>query len=172
MMIFVHRKKPCICVVLGVRFLPGLNSLSDAEYEKVKNHYGFISEIECGNMLMTMRAETEGSTAVEAPDSKERSAKIAQEILSIDNIRVAKKAISELTDGEVLRAIKSMDGRKGVQEAVDARMKSIESQEGVDTSSVSIEAPGGDGSDVALRVSEKDIDGVPRSAIPAMNRLV
>ena len=87
-------------------------------------------------------------------------------------LSVAKKALAETGDGYVLRAVKELDGRKGIQEAVEARMKSIDKQEGSDLAPESIPAPEGNGEEMIgnIPVTKDSIEGnVVSTAIPALN---
>ena len=78
-MVYVHRTVPCMTMVLGVKFIPGMNAISDAEMALIEKHPGFTSEIECKNMTIGGHYDSETSTAVDVEgDNKARAAKIAQ----------------------------------------------------------------------------------------------
>jgi len=160
-------------MILGIKFLPGMNTISDAEYKRLKDQPRKIldEEIKCGNMLMGGHVASAQSNAAETDLSvKSHAAEIAKEIEGV-NVKVAAKMISEMGGGYVLRALKEADGRKGVQEAVDHRLDSIANQEGSDLTPESREAPLGDGSDFddKLGSSAADKSGkVTHTAIPGL----
>jgi hypothetical protein len=175
-MVIVHRKKMFVTEIAGVRFLPGMNQLSDAEFEKVKKHKNghnictFDEECNCGNMMVGGQVESETTDAVDKEDAFEKGAKKAEEIQSM-SAADAKKVIAEMVDGVLLREIKKLDSRRGVQTAIDKRMKEIDNQVGSDLAPVSKEAPLGNGEDVFDNIGDgkqaKD-GGAQLSAIPAM----
>lgn len=162
----------CITIVRGIKFFPGMNTLSDEEFKIVKDTKGFKSEIDCGNMVIGKQYQTETSEAADSTDDvKIRAQKMVAEIASM-TVPEAKEVIAEMGDGYLLRAIKEKDGRKGIQEAVDVRIAAIKNQEGSDLTPESKSAPQGDGSDFASEIDgkKKDIDGTAgHSAIPALN---
>ena len=172
-MVTIHRKVMFATVILGIKFLPGMNTISDAEYTRLKKDPRKIldEEIQCGNMLMNEKVESPTSDAAkEGIDIKERAAKMAEEIAGV-SVKKAIPIIAKMGDGYVLRAIKKSDGRRGVVEAVDRRLESINKQEGSDLTPSSKEAPLGDGSDFLDNVGSGKADKEGRkkhTAIPAM----
>jgi hypothetical protein len=169
-MIVIHRKVSFCTIIKGVKFLPGMNSLSDGEMAKVAETAAFKSEITCGNMLIGGTYKSETSDATEADTSKVRAGKLAREILSM-TAKEAATMIGSMNDAFVLKAVKEADGRTGVQEAVDARIKSIQSQEGSDLVPETKVAPEGSGSDFAgdITGSKDDLEGTKaHTAIPAL----
>ncbi len=169
-MVLVKRKIPCITQVLGVKFFPGVNSISESEMNLIENHPGFISEIKCGNMEIIGHEESETTNAVEADTLKEQAAKIAKEVQSM-NIDAAKSFILGSGNAYLLNEIKKIDVRKGVQEAVESRLNSIRKQEGSDLTPESKPAPEGTGAEFAAEITgnKEDLEGTkPRTAIPAI----
>lgn len=172
-MITIHRKRMCITIIRGVKFFPGMNTLSDAEMKIVAETKAFKSEIDCGNMVIGKQYDSSTSEAASSTDDiKIRAQKMVDEIASLTVVE-AKEVIDEMADGYLLRAIKEKDGRKGIQEAVDHRMEEIKDQVGSDLTPENKSAPEGDGSDFDGNISGKkeDLDGNKgRSAIPALNK--
>lgn len=169
-MVTIHRKSPNITGIKGHIFLPGMNQLSDAEFDEIKNTAAYKSEIACGNMVQGAYHETANSDAVEADNAKARAAKIAQELRSISDLEKAKELISKIVDPFVLKALASEDGRKGINDAIQARINSIKGQEGADLTPESKVAPEGSNSDFADKIgTDKDsLEGTKVStAIPA-----
>jgi len=162
----------CITVIRGIKFFPGMNTLSDEEMKIVEGTKAFKSEISCGNMVVGKKYETPTSNAADsANDIKARAQKMVGEIAGMTVVE-AKEVIAEMGDGYLLRAIKENDGRKGIQEAVDSRMDSIAAQEGSDLSPESKSAPNGDGSDFdgGITGKKEELDGTKgHTSIPAMN---
>ena len=159
-MVTIHRKAANATVILGIKFLPGMNTISDAEFKRLKEQPRKIldSEIKCGNMIMGGQVESaQSQAATPGLDMKARAAEIAKEIEGV-NVKEAARIISEMGDGYVLRALKEADGRKGVQEAVDKRLDAIANQEGSDLTPESREAPGGDGSDFDNNIGSSAAD--------------
>lgn len=178
-MITIHRKVPCatyILLTVGVKpfmksFLPGMNHVSDAEYKALRENEQFKSEISCGNMMVSSHVESETTTAIEEESTKSRFVKLAEEMHSM-SAADAKKAISETLDPRILKELKKLDARKGVQESLEKQLKSIETQEHSDLTPESIPAPKGDGSNFMDKVkgSKEEADGeVGFSAIPALD---
>lgn len=170
---FVHRIKPCITIIQNVRFFPGMNTLSDGEFEIIAETKAFKEEIECGNMSIGGHIESARSEAPDAGDDiKKRSAKLSEEIREL-SISQAREVIRNQNDAYTLRAIREMDGRKGVSEAVDNRLADINNQVGSDLTQKSIAAPEGSGSDLIGCVSD---DAAARhgttvsTAIPALKK--
>ena len=161
-MVTIHRKAANATVILGIKFLPGMNTLSDGEMKTIEQSPRgkeiFESEITCGNMMMGGQVQS-GQSQAAAPglDMKARAAEIAKELEGV-NVKEAARIISEMGDGYVLRALKEADGRKGVQEAVDKRLDAIANQEGSDLTPESREAPGGDGSDFDNNIGSSAAD--------------
>lgn len=148
-MVYIHRKVAFATIILGIKFFPGMNTISDAEFTKLKEakNKALDGELECGNMVLGGTVESTTSEAAKPDISiKERAVKIAEEVASV-NVKKAGELIEKMGDGYVLRAIKKSDHRKGVQEAVDRRLKSILGQEGSDLTPSSKVAPLGNGSD-------------------------
>ena len=170
-MITVHRKRTNCTVIAGIVFAPGMNHLSEGEFAEVDKTRAFKSEIECGNMMLSSRAETETKEAVEKKDDKKaRAHSVAEEIRSL-KVEDARKAILDSNNVSVLRALADLDMRKGVQEIVEKRITEIQNQEGDDLTPTSVPAPEGDGSDFAGSIEGKkqDIEGSKgHSAIPAL----
>ena len=171
-MVVVHRKVTFCTVILGVKFLPGMNTLSDSEMKEVENTNAFKSELECGNMMIGGSFATETTDAVEETNSKIRGAKMAKEIVSM-TAKEAATLVASINDMNILKALKEADGRSGVQNAIQARMKSIHLQEGSDLKPETKQAPEGSGSDFAGDISgtKEDMSGTKaRTAIPALNQ--
>lgn len=171
-MVFVHRKPAFATVILGVKFLPGMNQISDAEMEKLEVNETFKNECQF-NMVIGGSVESAGSKAVEkSGDMKSRGSEIAKEIASV-NVEKAKEIINNIGDAHVLRALKEVDGRKGVSEAVEKRIADIDNQVGSDLSHVDVQAPDGDGADFVDKLgSDKESlqGGKGHSAIPALDK--
>lgn len=157
-MIYVHRKARCVTMIEGVRFFPGMNTISDGEMKKIKvsprGKKTFQEEIDCGNMALGGSIPSETSTAAD-PDqtAKERAEKMVMEIksLSVDKTRVL---IKNINDGYILRALLKDEGRVGVTRAVEARQKAIKEQVGADLAPVSVPAPEGDGSEFFSKIDK------------------
>ena len=160
-MIHVQRKVAFATIIEGVKFLPGLNLLSNAEIaicKKGKKRKSgknvFQEECDCGNLQVGKEIQSDTSDAAGSPDNiKGRAAEIAKEIASV-NVAKAKEIIDKLNDAYVLRAVAESDGRRGVADAVEARLNSIQAQEGSDLTPESIPAPEGDGSDFGKDIGE------------------
>lgn len=160
-MIHVQRKVAFATIIEGVKLLPGLNLLSDAEIcimEKGKKDKAgktvFQQECDCGNLQVGKTIKSDTSDAAGSTDNiKERAAKIAEEIKSV-NVTKAKEIIEKLNDAYVLKAVAESDGRRGVADAVESRLNSINSQEGSDLTPESKPAPEGDGSDFGGKIGD------------------
>lgn len=174
-MVTIHRRAAFAAVIKGIKFLPGMNTISDAEMKILKEDPRKIldSELDCHNMVMGGQVESaQSEAATPGIDIKTRAANIAKEIEGV-NVKVAAEMIAKMGDGYVLRALKEVDGRKGVQEAVDRRLDAIANQEGSDLTPESRRAPDGDGSDFDgdIGSSKEDKGGTKgHSAIPALNK--
>ena len=169
-MIIVHRKVNYCTIIRGVKFFPGMNSLSDAEFSKIEKSKAYLSEISCGNMLLSCKHDTVTSEAVESENLKQRAVKIVSEIQSMP-VQEATKLIESLNDPYVLKTLIDKDGRKGIQEAVEARKKAVVAQVGSDLKPESKSAPLGDGSNFndAIKGSSEDLKGGKgHTAIPAL----
>lgn len=167
----VNRKVKFCTVIERVVFTPGLNQLSDSDFAKVANNGSFKSELDCGNMEIAGTVETETTNAVEMRKVKDHSAKIAQEILSL-KVPEAEIQIAKMDNLVVLNAIKKLDGRTGIHDAVNKRIEFIDSQRADDLKKVSKEAPNGTGDDLVGSQTGKtqdEIDGKKATtAIPAL----
>lgn len=172
-MITVHRKAMCLTMIKGIKFFPGMNTISDAEMARIEKHPGFVSELACGNMILGKHFDTGNSSATdESGDIKARAQKFVEEISAM-KVSEAKEIIAEMGDGYLLRALKEKEGRKGIQDAVDTRLEEIKGQKGSDLAPESRVAPNGDGSDFVEKIgsSRADADGTSsHSAIPALNK--
>jgi hypothetical protein len=169
-MVIVHRKVNYCTIIRGVKFFPGMNSLSDAEFSKIEKSKAYLSEISCGNMLLSCKHDTVTSEAVESENLKQRAVKLVSEIQSM-SVQEATKLIESLNDPYVLKTLIDKDGRKGIQEAVEARKKAIAAQVGSDLKPESKSAPLGDGSNFndAIKGSIEDLKGEKgHTAIPAL----
>lgn len=168
----IHSKLFGVTSVVHVNFFPGMNTLSDAEFEFVNKRDDFKEMVRAGKYIIGGKTDSETSNAVEKKlDPKERSAEIAKEIASMSAAE-AKKTVQTVSDVLVLKALKEMDGRKGIQEAVLARLNSISKQEGSDLTPETKVAPAGDGSDFVDKIGtgKQDLEGGKGlSAIPALN---
>lgn len=173
-MVYIHRKIPNTTIICGVKFYPGINTVSDAEYEKMKSakNKALDGEIACGNMYLGGTVDSPRSEAATPGLSiKERAAKIAEEMAGV-NVAKAREIINGTGDGYLLRELLNYDGRKGVQEGIEKRIKEISVQAGSDLAPASKPAPNGDGSDFdskigSDKVSQSGTKG--HSAIPALN---
>lgn len=176
-MVYVHRKVAFATAILGVRFLPGMNTISDGEmkliHQNKRAEETFKEECDCGNMLVGGTVESETHDAADSKlDIKGRAERMAKEIKSVPLIK-AKKLISQCGDAYVLHAVLKIDGRVGVTEAVENRLNSIKGQEGSDLTPESKVAPEGDGSEFLENVGsgQKAKSGTAaHTAIPALNR--
>lgn len=170
-MVFVHRKVTFCTVILNTVFRPGMNQLSDSEFKDLEKNKAFLSEINCGNMLIGGKHESETTNAVESKSMAEKGAKLAQELKSL-SVGEAGKAIAQISDVATLRALGDLDARKGIQELVDKRVNSIKKQEGSDLTPVSIPAPEGTGEEFVGGpevITKESLEGTEtKSSIPAL----
>jgi hypothetical protein len=170
-MVFIHRKTQNCTLIDGVRFYPGMNTISDSEFAKIKDTKAFKEEL-ARNMVVGGTVESETTAAVDSSTTKERAMKLATEIRSI-TLAKAIESITNVNDAGILKFLKEIDGRKGVQEAIDKRMIQIKAQEGDDLKPETVVAPNGDGSDFAgvLSGKKEELDGTAvHSAIPAIGK--
>lgn len=167
----IHRKVLCCTVIKGVVFRPGMNSISDSEFEKIVETNAFKSEINCGNMLIGGSYETENTNVVEAGSMKERGEKQSQEIASM-SVRDAEKVIAEISDTTVLQAVIKNSSKKGIVEVAEKRLKSVKNQEGADLTPETKVAPEGTGEDLVgapEKITQEVLNGnVATTAIPAL----
>lgn len=174
-MVIVHRKVMFPTIILGVKFYPGMNSISDPEFKKLKEHHKkvFDQELLCGNMIMREQIESPVSEAVDKSKMNDRGAEMSKEISNM-KIADAKKVISDINDFSVLKALKKDDGRVGIQSAIEKRMDEIQNQVGGDFVPVSKPAPEGTGDDFlesGITGSKADREGRnAHTAIPALKR--
>ncbi|MCK5609865.1 hypothetical protein KAR91_48785 [Candidatus Pacearchaeota archaeon] len=175
-MVYVHRKVAFATVIAGVKFLPGMNTISDGEMKIINSNPRSKKTFE-GECLVNMRiggtVDSETSNAATPNmDMKTRAAEMAKEIASV-NVEEAKKLIEKIGDGYILRALAQIDGRKGVADAVNNRIASIDGQEGSDLTPENREAPDGSGDDFLenLGTDKNARSGTKgHSAIPALNK--
>jgi len=169
---FVHSKLSFITSIQNINIMPGMNTLSDAEFNLIADNRIFKEEVTSGRLFIGGSPQSETSLAIDkAGDMKSRGYEIAKEIASINKLEEVKEAILKINDTHILKAILGSDGRKGVQEAVEARLSSIKGQEGADLKPESKEAPDGDGSDFDADIvgSKQDMEGGDvKTAIPAL----
>lgn len=181
-MVYVHRKVAFTTIIPvspaqgGVKFLPGMNTISDGEMKKIEDspRGKKIFGEECKfNMIIGGTVESNTFNAAESgTDMRIRAAEIAKEVSSV-NVTKAIEIISKIGDGYVLRALKKIEGRKGIQLAIDNRMDDIASQKGSDLTPESRLAPDGDGSDFLDNVGggQDAKNGTKgHSAVPALNK--
>lgn len=175
-MVYVHRKVAFTTMIEGVKFLPGMNTISDGEMKKINDspRGKKIFGEECKfNMVIGGIVESNTSNAAKSSiDMQTRAAEIAKEIASV-NVAKAKEIISKIGDGFVLRALKKIEGRRGVQNAIDDRMNDITNQKGSDLTPESRSAPDGDGSDFLDNIGggQEAKSGMRgHSAVPALNK--
>jgi hypothetical protein len=169
-MVTVHRKKMCCAWIEGVKFLPGMNTLSDSEFQAVKDTKSFKSELECENMIIGGTLQTETTDAVDTTNIKEHSTKLAMEIRSL-SVAEAAVLIANASDANMLKALKTVDVRSGIQEAIDLRLNQITNQIGSDLKTESVAAPEGTGENFVdnIKVSEESLSGTKaHTAIPAL----
>jgi hypothetical protein len=153
-MIQVKRIPAFATIIVGVKLFPGVNLLSDAEYKLIAESEVFKEEKKLGFYKIGKEIQSETSDAAGSLDNiKGRAAEIAKEIASV-NVASAKEIIDALNDAYVLKAIAESDGRRGVADAVEARLNSINAQEGSDLTPESKPAPEGDGSDFGKDIGE------------------
>lgn len=162
----------CCTVIKGVVFRPGRNELSDSEFEKVFGTSAFMSEINCGNMVLEGSFEAETQNVAEADSAEERANKRAQEIASL-SVRDAEKLLAECTDTLMLRELIKVCSKKGISELAEKRIKAVKNQEGADLTPVSKVAPNGTGEELVgapENITKEVLDGtVATTAIPALN---
>jgi len=169
---FVHSKLCFITCIDSVNILPGINSLSDVEFSLVEKNKHFTELVTLEKLILGGYVETTNSTAVDKIDMKEHGHQLATEILALP-VEKAKKLIIDINDANILRAILQNDGRRGIQEAVEKRLASINSQEGADITPETKVAPEGDGSDFNSKITGErdDLEGTKsHTAIPALNK--
>jgi hypothetical protein len=168
----IHRKVLCVTVIKGVVFRPGMNSISDSEYDLISETDHFKSEINCGNMLIGGSYDTETTNAVDEKDPKARAYKQAEEIASM-SVRDAEKVVAEISDTDVLRALEKVSTKKGIKEIAEKRIKAVKNQEGADLAPETKVAPEGTGEDLIgapENVTKAHLEGnISTSAIPALN---
>jgi hypothetical protein len=174
-MVYVHRKVAFATIIAHVRFLPGMNTISEGEMKVINNNKRFKAifeeECTCGNMVVggTVQSETHDAANPDL-DMKQRAEKMAKEIKSVP-IDKAKKLIKQCGDAFVLHALLKIDGRLGVTEAVEQRLAAIKNQVGSDLKPESKTAPEGDGTEFLSDVgsSTQDKSGSKKhTAIPAL----
>jgi hypothetical protein len=162
----------CCTVIKGVVFRPGKNELSDDEFERVVGTPAFMSEINCGNMVLEGSYESETSGVVDAANNEEKAVKKAQDISSM-SVRDAEKVISECTDTTLLREVIKSCSKKGINELAEKRIKAIKNQDGADLRPENKIAPNGTGEDLVgnqENITKDLLEGnVATTAIPALS---
>lgn len=177
----VHRRVQYCTVIRGVKFLPGTNLLSDSEFQLVVDKKPFKEEIACGYMSIvgdygTDTVDAQPKETGEEPNKKantlDNAEKRANELKSMGMGKL-KEVIADMNDGAVLRALARLDGRKGIQEAIESRVTDIKSQKGDDLTPETRSAPEGSGEDFADKIdgSKESIEGrKTHTSIPAMKK--
>ena len=169
----VHRKVLCVTVIKGVVFRPGMNSISDSEFELISETNAFKSEINCGNMVIGGSYDTETTNAVDENEPKARAQKQAEEIASMP-VRDAEKVVAEISDTNVLRALLQVSSKKGILEIAEKRIRAVKNQEGADLRPETKVAPEGTGEELVGapdNVTKAHLEGnISTSAIPALNK--
>lgn len=160
----------CCTVIKGVVFRPGRNELSDSEFATVVGTPAFMSEINCGNMILEGSFESETQNVIEADSTEERANKRAQEISSM-SVRDAEKVLNDCTDTKMLRELIKVCSKKGISELAEKRIRAVKNQEGADLTAENKVAPNGTGEDLvgAQEVTHEVLNGsVATTAIPAL----
>jgi len=169
---FVHSKLCFITCIDSVNIIPGINSLSDVEFSLIEKDKRFTELVALEKLIIGGYVETKSSIAIDKSNMKEHGYQLATEILALP-VEKAKKLIADINDANILKAIIQNDGRRGIQEAVEKRLTSINSQEGADITPETKVAPEGDGSDFNSEITgaRDDLEGTKsHTAIPALKQ--
>jgi len=168
---FVHSRVNFITCFGRINIFPGMNQLSDPEFAILENDKNFIEMVAVNRLIIGGTQETQTSQAVEKTiDQMARIAEIAKEISSLKPSS-AKKNISEIIDIRILKALKEIDGRKGIQEALENRIKALDHQENTDLTPETI-ANIDDGSNFMEKIGTDSLDRsgtLIHTAIPALS---
>lgn len=95
-----------------VQLLPGINEISDKEWDEIEDHKNVQAHIEEGNLVV--RDKPSG-------DRKQKTEGLMQY-----DIKEAKRIVKETFDKELLAKWSDMDDRKGVQEAIAVQVKKVD----------------------------------------------
>lgn len=170
---FIHSRVNFITCFGRINIFPGMNQLSDPEFEMLQKDMSFIEMVEVQRLIIGGKEDTQTSQAVEKTiDPIARIAEIAKEISSLKP-SAAKKNILDIIDLRVLKALKEIDGRKGIQDALQNRINSLEHQENTDLTPENITNID-DGSNFFEKIgtSPDDRSGTKTyTAIPALENL-
>lgn len=170
----INRKRTFATIIRAngsdIKLLPGLNHLSDAEFNAVEKTKVFKEEVGLGIMDISDKIQSLTSNAVDKGSLKDRANEIVKEIEGM-KVKDAVDIIKDLGDSNVLKQLKFNDGRTGIQNAVDIRINEIKNQVGSDLTPESREAPEGNGADFADKIGagkESQSGNKTHSAIPAI----
>lgn len=128
----VHSKKSCIIGFGGIiDILPGMNNISDPEFDLLMKNKCFLYLIDLGQFILGGNYNTTTQNSVEKENIKEKATQIAIEIQSL-SVAEGKEIISKTNDIYILKSMAETDGRKGIQKAIEDRINEINSQHGAD----------------------------------------
>lgn len=119
----IERTRPNVHRVCGKMFMPGMNILTNEEYEKIKLDSGFCEQCRIGAMKV-VGAESippKSETVDEDPNDE------GVDIASL-NVKDASEVIAALEEIEDVKWILDNDARKGVQDACKRRIAELEQE--------------------------------------------
>lgn len=167
----VHSMVKFIICFQTKNIYPGMNNLSDPEFESISKTQVFKDLVTASRFRIGGSYETNNSLAVDKIGLKEKAAEIAKEIYALP-VDQAKKVLATTTDIYVLKILKQLDGRKGMASVIDERIIEVNNQVGVDSTPVD-DTVNDNGANFGANLTndEKSISGnVVHTAIPALKK--
>ena len=123
----IERTRPNIHRLCGKMFVPGINMVSNEEFDSLQNDKGFIEQRRLGFLYVIgesdSHSEIPSSQATSTP-SAEDDADEGVDILKL-KVSDAVKIIAEIDEIDDLQYILDTDARKGVQVACQARIDAL-----------------------------------------------
>lgn len=128
----IERTRPNIHRLCGKMFVPGINMISNEEFDSLQNDKGFHEQRRLG--FLRVIGDENNSSNNETRARQEKLDTIdedtADEGVDITTLKVSEavKIISEIDEVEDLRYILKVDARKGVQVACQSRVNALSKQ--------------------------------------------
>lgn len=128
----IERTRPNIHRLCGKMFVPGINMISNEEFDSLQNDKGFHEQRRLG--FLRVIGDENNSSNNETRARQEKLDTIDEDTedegVDITTLKVSEavKIISEIDEVEDLRYILKVDARKGVQVACQSRVNALSKQ--------------------------------------------
>lgn len=116
---------PNIFKIGPVRFIPGINRVSESDWNQIKNHPLLPHRFDNGHLIWIKDKGPNDYSLPVSNENKNKESPVDAEILNTFNAKEAIELVEKTYDLDLLELWKNNENRKGVSGAIDDQISSL-----------------------------------------------